>query len=120
MIDEEYKEPTNAQLARFLTVYATQIPELGDMRFSAKNLELLMSKNPRFREAALRHHRRFQEALIEHSQKMQAGELQCDHKLKSGKQCPNRNEPGCAWCGLHREQYEVENAEYLLPDPEGD
>lgn len=102
---DEYTEPTNKQLASFLMVYATQIPETAGLELNAGTLEMLMDTNPTFRKGALRHHRRFQERINELHQKMLAGELQCEHILKSGKQCPNRNEPGIPWCGLHKGEH---------------
>jgi hypothetical protein len=37
---------------------------------------------------------------------MREGKLQCEHILLSGKQCPNRNEPGTMYCGLHQQEDE--------------
>lgn len=110
MDDKAYTEPTNEQLARFLIVYAQRIPEMANrLELSEPILERLMDRNPHFREAALLHHRRFQEEIHELSRKMAAGELQCERILLSGKRCPNRNEPGRSFCGLHRDPYEEEH-----------
>lgn len=101
MTDEEYAEPTNKQLANFLVVHAKRVPELAALQLNSATLEKLMDMNPGYRAGALRHHRRFQDELNELKHKIQAGELQCEHILQSGKQCPNRNEPGRMYCGLH-------------------
>lgn len=106
MTNQDYTEPTNEQLASFLMVYAEQIPELSGLQLNAANLEQLMDQYPRFRKGALRHHRRFQEQIDELSRKMEAGELLCEHVLNSGKRCPNHNEPGSMYCGLHKEDEE--------------
>jgi hypothetical protein len=103
--DEEYVEPTNAQLASFLVVYAKSDPRMQGLNLSPPVLESLLSQNPRYREAALRQHRQFQAQIHEVSRKLDAGELQCEHILRSGKKCPNRNEPGIPYCGLHKEEY---------------
>lgn len=105
MTEEEYTEPTNEQLASFLVVVAKSDPRMAGLELSPPVLESLLSQNPKYREAALRKHRRFEEQLHELSEKIEAGELQCDHTLRSGKQCPNRNEPGIAYCGLHKEEH---------------
>jgi hypothetical protein len=101
LADEEHKEPTNKQLANFLLVHAKRSPELANLQLNAPTLERLMDQNPMYRAGALRHHRRFQEELNELSRKVEVGELQCEHILNSGKKCPNRNEPGRMFCGLH-------------------
>lgn len=103
MDDEAYKEPTNKQLASFLVVYAKHIPAFSGLVLIEPMLELQMDRHPEFRVAALRRHREFQEQMHEASKKLDAGELQCEYILKSGKQCPNRNEPGNMYCGLHKE-----------------
>jgi hypothetical protein len=102
--DREYVEPTNEQLARFLVVYAPQImPGAASLQLSAPHLELLMTNNPEFRAGALRHHRRFQDEIFELQEKIErGGELQCQHIRPNGKMCPNRNEAGSMFCGLHR------------------
>lgn len=102
---EEYTEPTNEQLARFLVVSAQSDPRTAGLNLSPVYLEVLLSQNPRYREAALQKHRTFQDQIHQISRKMDAGELQCEHILNSGKKCPNRNEPGHMYCGLHREAH---------------
>jgi hypothetical protein len=102
----EYTEPTNEQLARFLVVSAKSDPRMEGLDLSPPILESLLSQNPRHREAALRKHRQFQEQVWEISRLLNEGKLQCEHILQSGKQCPNRNEPGIIYCGLHKEQHE--------------
>jgi hypothetical protein len=86
-------------------VYAQRIPEMAHLQLNERILEELMDTNPRFRQGALLHHRRFQEQIHETERKMQAGELLCAHILQSGKECPNHNEPGSPYCGLHKEQH---------------
>jgi hypothetical protein len=102
----EYTEPTNEQLANFLVVQAQSDPHMAGLRLSPPILESILSQSPRHRAAALQRHRKFQEMIHEISRKMEAGELQCEHTLKSGKQCPNRNEPGIMYCGLHKEEHD--------------
>jgi hypothetical protein len=101
----EYTEPTNAQLARFLVVYARDIfPGAENLKLSPPILESLMSTNPVFRETALRHHRAFQDKIVELTEKMAKGELQCEFIRPNGKRCPNYNEPGHMYCGLHKSE----------------
>lgn len=106
MADEEYTEPTNEQLANFLVIHAKSDPRFAGLMLSPPVLESLMSQRPDFRKAALIRHRRFQDQIHELAEKMAAGALQCEHTLQSGKQCPNRNEPGIMYCGLHKEEHE--------------
>lgn len=106
MTEREYTEPTNEQLASFLVIAAPHIvPGAESLALSPPVLESLMSQNPSFREAALRHHRKFQDLIFEHTEKMNRdGELQCEHIRPNGKKCPNRNEAGSLYCGLHKEE----------------
>lgn len=106
MAEEEYVEPSNEQLAKFLIAYSKQIPETAGLQLHEPVLRDLMNRNPVFRAGALRHHRRFQEQIKEWERIIKAGEAQCEHTLQSGKQCPNRNEPGIPYCGLHKEEHE--------------
>lgn len=98
----EYEEPNNTQLARFLVIYAEGIPGMESLQLSAPTLELLMTNNPDFRAGALRHHKAFQEEIHKHSRKLEAGTLQCEHIRPNKKRCPNHNEPGSYYCGLHK------------------
>lgn len=102
----EYTEPTNEQLANFLVVYAKHIPGAGGLQLSPPHLELLMNNNPGFRAGALRHHRNFQDTISKLSEKMDKGELQCEYIRPNGKKCPNFNEPGRMYCGLHKSEGE--------------
>lgn len=105
MTDQEYKEPTNKQLANFLTVYAERI--VGEHNFSLNPIMLEgMLENPLYREAALRHHRRFVDETAILTKKMERGQLQCEHIRSNGKKCPNWNEPGSFYCGLHKDEGE--------------
>jgi hypothetical protein len=101
---EEYVEPSNEQLAKFLVVYAKQFPGLEILQVDAPTLEWMLDHNSKYREASLRHHRRFQEKIIELTRKMKAGELQCAHIRHNGRPCPNSNEPGSYYCGLHKDE----------------
>lgn len=103
MADEEYVEPDNEQLARFLVVYARHIPALSELSLNEHILKAQMDRNPKFREGALKHHRQFQEQINEHTRLTMAGKLQCEGRTKKGKRCPNRNEPGSLYCGLHQD-----------------
>lgn len=102
--DREYTEPTNEQLANFLSVTAPQIVGLEhlDLHPEPYILEMFLERNPQFREVALRHHRQFQEQVFEMTEKMEKGELPCQHICLNGKPCPNYNQPGTMYCGLHQ------------------
>lgn len=106
MADEEYTEPTNEQLANFLVVYAKSDPRTAGLNLSPPIIESLLSQNPKYKEAALLRHRQFQEQIKEFSRLLDAGEVQCEHTLLSGKRCPNRNEPGIPYCGLHKGEHD--------------
>lgn len=99
-------EPSNEQLANFLVVYAEMIPELKQfqLQLNPTMLEMLMDRTPQFREAALRHHRDFQQGVVEMEKKVAAGALPCQYRRPNGKMCPNYNEPGLYFCGLHKDQ----------------
>lgn len=102
MSDKQYTEPTNEQLASFLVVYGQSI--FGDtLMLNAPMLEMIMDSNPEFRATGLRHHRAFQENIDRLHQTMLDGKLQCQHIRPNGKNCPNYNEPGSYYCGLHKE-----------------
>lgn len=104
---DEYVEPTNEQLANFLVVYAPQIfPGSENLQLSPPILEMLLNNHPEKREGALRHHRKFVEETNKFVKKMAAGELQCEHIRPNGRRCPNANEPGRMYCGLHGEDDE--------------
>jgi hypothetical protein len=105
-VADEYIEPSNEQLARFLVVYAKRIPEMAILQLDETSLKFLLDRNPLYRKGALRHHRRYQEELNKMATDMREGKLQCAHTLLSGKQCPNRNEPGTMYCGLQQQEDE--------------
>lgn len=102
----EHTEPTNEQLANFLAVYAKKFPAFEHISPNPAMLEFLLENRPEFREAGLRHHRQFVEGIDELVKKMTLGELQCEHIRPNGKQCPNHNEPGSYYCGLHKAEGE--------------
>lgn len=106
MPDRKYTEPTDEQLARFLVVYAPMIlPGAESLALSPPVIQTLLSENPTFKEAGLRHHRQFQEMIFEHTEKMEkGGELQCEFIRHNGKKCPNLNAAGSLFCGLHKDQ----------------
>lgn len=96
----EHAEPTNEQLARFLTVYIPS--QMGqDLNPSPVILERLLETQSGLREKALEHHRRFQAQIDELDRRMKLGELPCAYIRTNGKPCPNRNQPGSYYCGLH-------------------
>lgn len=110
MPDREYIEPTNTQLANFLSVAAPQISGLEylELRPDPGMLEFFLERNPQFRQNALRIHRQFQDQIHEHTEKMEkGGELQCEHIRPNGRRCPNRNEAGSLYCGLHKSEGEL-------------
>lgn len=96
----EYIEPTNEQLARFLIIY---IPAQSGLNLhpSPTILEHLLESKPDFRKAALGHHRAFQDQINVIDERMKAGDLPCAYIRANGKPCPNRNQPGSYYCGLH-------------------
>lgn len=102
LVSEE--EPTNEQLANFLMIYAKHIPGMEALQLSAPHLELLMNNNPQFRAGALRHHKKFQQDIVATGMKIAKGELQCEHIRPNGKRCPNHNEPGDIYCGIHKDE----------------
>lgn len=114
MPKDEYTEPTNEQLARFLVVSAKSDPRTQGLNLSPPILESLLSQNPKYREVALKKHRQFQDDVHEWARKIKAGEMRCDHVLQSGKQCPNRNKPGIVYCGLHEDDVShIEEAQMM-------
>lgn len=108
MIDRQYTEPSNEQLAKFIVVYLAHIPGLAALPLTpdAYILERQFELSSHLREAALVHHRRFQDQIFELTEKMNTGELQCEHIRPNGKRCPNYNEPGHMYCGLHKAEGE--------------
>lgn len=101
----EYTEPTNEQLAKFLVVYIPSSYGL-DLHPDVGVVEWLLGQKPELREHALRHHRQFCAQINELDQKMKAGQLPCAFIRPNGKQCPNYNQPGSYYCGLHIDQEE--------------
>lgn len=97
-----YSEPTNEQLAAFMTVYARRNERFQHLAISPAVLEHIFNTREDYRQNALGVHRGFQEQLNALSAKIQQGLLQCEHILLSEKQCPNYNVPGTHYCGLHR------------------
>lgn len=100
--DREYIEPTNEQLARFLVVYVPAQTGL-DLHPSASILERLLETKPDFRKAALGHHRAFQDQIAMVDARMKAGDLPCAYIRANGKPCPNHNQSGSYYCGLHQD-----------------
>lgn len=110
MVDEEYEEPTNAQLANFLVIYAPRIVGEHSFDLNPTMLEELLDRHPMYRISALKHHRKFIEAQKELWDKMERGKLRCAHIRDNGKKCPNWNEPGSFFCGLHKEEHEGDSS----------
>lgn len=109
-LEETEGEPTNEQLANFLIVIAPRIVGAENLHLDRDMLMRLLEK-PAYRAAALSKHRKFveeQHALIE---KMERGMLRCAHIRDNGKKCPNFQEPGSWFCGLHRHLYEIDEEE---------
>jgi hypothetical protein len=107
--EREYTEPNNEQLANFLSVMSPHIAGLEHLNLKPEPaiLEMFLERNPTFRANGLRLHREFQEQIHEHTEKMEkGGELQCEHIRPNGKKCPNRNEAGSLYCGLHKSEGE--------------
>lgn len=100
---KEYTEPTNEQLANFMVVYARTNPRFDILDVNAGVLEAIFDHNDRHRQTCLKIHRDFQERINELSQKMMDGTLQCEHIRANGKRCPNYNQPGSNFCGLHQD-----------------
>jgi hypothetical protein len=117
--DDEYVEPNDEQLAEFLIVYMPRLVGMDTPFTVPRSIIERMLKNPEWREVALGHHRKFQKDLKKLMQKVERGQLRCDHILQSGKQCPNFNEPGSFYCGLHKDEEDHDGAEVpdqLLPE----
>lgn len=102
----EYREPDNTQLANFMVVYASKIVDLGGMNLDLNPaiIERLLESNPIYRMAGLRHHRRFYDEQNALWKKMQRGQVQCAHIRANDRRCPNWNQPGSFYCGLHIEE----------------
>lgn len=103
-MSDSYTEPTNEQLANFMSVYASRIPALGNLAISPAVLEHIFNTREDYRQVALKHHRTFQGKINVLSTKITQGLLQCEHILLRGKQCPNYNQPGSPFCGLHQDE----------------
>ncbi len=95
-------EPSNEQLANFLVVYSKQIPSFENVNLTSSSILFWLEK-PEFRKIALYHHQRFQDNMSELHRQMEKGELQCEHIRPNNKRCPNHNEPGNYYCGLHQD-----------------
>jgi hypothetical protein len=98
------EEPTNEQLAKFLVIYAKTVTGAENLDLKAPVLETIMNHDEKYRQAALKTHRRFQQDIDEMLGKMERGELRCEHIRPNGKHCPNSNEPGSFYCGLHKDE----------------
>lgn len=116
MDNQEYTEPTNEQLASFMTVYALRHPAFARLAVNPSILEHIFDTQPKYREVALRHHLAFQVQINRLAAKIQQGLLQCEHILLSEKQCPNYNVPGTHYCGLHQDE-ESNGADHSGPGP---
>lgn len=96
-------EPSNEQLANFFTVYVKQIPQFQDLDPDPIILEKLFGMDLGFRETVLGYHREFQKKINTLHKQMEKGELQCEYIRPNGKRCPNHNQSGSYYCGLHQD-----------------
>jgi hypothetical protein len=101
------KEPTNEQLAKFLVFYAQTTSGIEHLQLNPVILENIMSHDEDYRQAALRSHRQFQKEIDDLLEKRNQGQLRCEHIRPNGKHCPNFNEPGSFYCGLHKDEGEM-------------
>lgn len=99
-----YSEPSNEQLANFMTVYARRMPQFQHLHVNPAILEHLIEKHPEFRATALNKHREFQDNVNALQVKIQQGLLPCEYIRPNGKHCPNYNTPGSHFCGLHQDE----------------
>lgn len=99
--EQEYEEPTNEQLANFLIVIAPRIVGAENLLLDKDMLTRLL-ENPMYRTAALRKHKAFVEEAARQFTKMARGQLQCEYIRTNDRRCPNFNEPGSFFCGLHK------------------
>lgn len=103
---DEYEEPTNEQLANFMMIYAPRLVGQKNFQLNPVVLERLISEKPEYRASALRHHKQFHKEAEELFKKLEKGQLQCAYIRKNGRKCPNWNEPGGFYCGLHQDEEE--------------
>lgn len=115
MTDEEYpeyEEPTNEQLAQFMVVIAPRlIGKDHNLQLDAGMLKRLIESDLRYYQTAKKHHRQFYDEQKRLWGLMMRGKLRCAHIRANGKRCPNVNEAGSFFCGLHKEQFEEEAGE---------
>lgn len=111
MTDEEYKEPTNEELARFLLIYAPRLVGEHDFQLNPVILERLIGEKPEYRAAALRHHKQFYKEADILFKKLERGQLRCQYVRPGGKRCVNFNVPGSFYCGIESHNAEVEEGE---------
>lgn len=105
---DEYEEPTNEQLANFLTVYSARLVGEHNFDLNPDILKRMLDSNPMYRASALKHHRMFVKEMKALHDKMERGKLRCAHIRPNDKQCVNFNQPGSFFCELHRKEYEDE------------
>ena len=105
----EYHEPTNLQLAFFISIYSLQHPQLRYLNVTPLRIERMINRDPVFRKIALRIHYKFSEEMGREIEKMMHGELQCSYIYPNGEQCLYFNEPRSYRCSMHLEEYETPN-----------
>jgi hypothetical protein len=111
-MNEFANEPTNAQLARFIVIYGNTHPLLANLDVNPYFLERIFETDENARQRCLKIHRDFQTKADELGHKIARGEMQCEHIRANGKRCPNYNEPGRLFCGLHQESEDADR----IPD----
>ena|ERR1700752_1025522 len=103
-------EPTNEQLANFIVIYGRTNPLLAGLSVNPAMLELIFEHDEVARQRCLEIHQKFQARIAERGivlqKKIEEGTLPCEYIRPNGKPCPNFNEPGSLYCGLHQDKEE--------------
>lgn len=103
---DNYVEPTDEQLINFMIVYMPRLVGMDAPLIVPPQIIGRMLKNPEWRKIALGHHRKFQDDLTKLMEKVERGQLRCEHIRDNGRHCPNFNQPGSFYCGLHQDEEE--------------
>jgi hypothetical protein len=112
----EYEEPTNKQLAEFMVVIAPRLIGEHNLDLNAGMLERLIESDARYYQTAKKHHRAFYDEQKRLYSMMLKGKLRCAHIRDNGKRCPNFQQAGSWFCGLHKEEYEEQAEEAAQGD----
>lgn len=102
-MSDDYVEPSNEQLAKFMVVYSKTDPRAAELHIDHHMLERIFDRQEKHRQACLKIHRRFQQEMLRHTAELIKGGLQCEYIRPNGKRCPNFNQSGSYFCGLHQE-----------------